>query len=398
MLTRVRILALMLLALAVFLNAARIVVGYEDSSALNALSQLNNTGEIKALKHIREIRAVVLHIPDHKVDALKDKLKNVRYVEEDKVAYAVGFGDYSDVWWNVKMINVPAVWDAYFVTVGDAAFGYGVAVAVLDTGIDYRHPQLSGRVVYCINTLGTRLYKGTDLSKCADRNGHGTHVAGIIAASLDNVGVAGVAPKVRLVAVKVLSDSGSGYYSDIAEGIVEAVKAGVKILSMSLGGSSDASVLRDASYWAYQQGAVQVVAAGNSGDGNPSTNNVGYPARYSWVIAVAAVDQNYAIPAWSSDGPEVDVAAPGVNILSTYPGGRYAYMSGTSMATPHVTGVVALVQAVRSAYGFRPLTPDEVYQVLTSTAKDIGPADFDVFSGYGLVDAYAAVSAALRIG
>jgi len=327
----------MLLALAVFLNAARIVVGYEDSSALNALSQLNNTGEIKALKHIREIRAVVLHIPDHKVDALKDKLKNVRYVEEDKVAYAVGFGDYSDVWWNVKMINVPAVWDAYFVTVGDAAFGYGVAVAVLDTGIDYRHPQLSGRVVYCINTLGTRLYKGTDLSKCADRNGHGTHVAGIIAASLDNVGVAGVAPKVRLVAVKVLSDSGSGYYSDIAEGIVEAVKAGVKILSMSLGGSSDASVLRDASYWAYQQGAVQVVAAGNSGDGNPSTNNVGYPARYSWVIAVAAVDQNYAIPAWSSDGPEVDVAAPGVNILSTYPGGRYAYMSGTSMAMPPST-------------------------------------------------------------
>jgi subtilisin family serine protease len=89
------------------------------------------------------------------------------------------------------------------------------------------------------------------LGRCADRNGHGTHVAGIIAASLNNVGVAGVAPKVRLVVVKVLSDSGSGYYSDVAEGIVEAVKACVKILSMSLGGPSDSSVLRDASYWAY---------------------------------------------------------------------------------------------------------------------------------------------------
>jgi hypothetical protein len=113
---------------------------------------------------------------------------------------------------------------------------------------------------------------------------------------------------------------------------------------------------------------------------------------------VAAVDQNYNVPTWSSDGPEVDVAAPGVNILSTYPGGRYAYMSGTSMAAPHVTGVVALIQAMRSALGLRPRTPDEMYQVLTSTARDIGPAGFDAFSGYGLVDAYAAVNAALRVG
>ena len=118
-------------------------------------------------------------------------------------------------------------------------------------------------MVYCINTVGTRLYKGTNLGSCDDRNGHGTHVAGIIAASLDNVGVAGEAPKVKLIAVKVLSDSGSGYYSDIAEGIIEAVKAGAAILSMSLGGPSDSSVLRDVSYWAYQQGAVQVLAAGN---------------------------------------------------------------------------------------------------------------------------------------
>jgi len=212
---------------------------------------------------------------------------------------------------------------------------------------------------------------------------------------LNNVSAAGVVPKVQLIAVKVLYDSGSGYYSDIAEGIIEAVKAGALILSMSLGGPTDASVLRDASYWAYQQGAVQIAAAGNSGDGDPLTNNVGYPAKYSCVIAAAAVDQNGSVPTWSSDGPEVDTAAPGVNILSTYPGGRYAYMSGTSMATPHVTGVAALIQALRLASGKRLLTPDEVYQVITSTAKDIGPPGFDVFSGYGLVDAYAAVVAAL---
>ena len=378
--------------LVMYIQAARVVVGYADLPP--DMAHVNATGDVKVLKHLKEIKALVLHVPDHKVGELK-KLKGVKYVEEDKVAKAFGFGDYADVQWNVKMINAHLVWDQYFVTIGDAAFGYGVTVAVLDTGIDYKHPQLSGKVVYCIYTVGTKLYKGTNLANCADRNGHGTHVAGIIAASLDNVGVAGVAPKVKLMAVKVLSDSGSGYYSDIAEGIIEAVKAGAMILSMSLGGPSDSSVLRDASYWAYQQGAVQVVAAGNSGDGNPSTDNVSYPARYSWVIAVAAVDQNGAVPTWSSDGPEVDVAAPGVNILSTYPGGKYAYMSGTSMATPHVTGVVALIQAIRLAYGKRLLTPDEVYQVLTTTARDIGTPGFDVFTGYGLVDAYAAVASAL---
>jgi len=380
---KLKTLILTLLVVVVFINTARVVVGYEDSSALEVLSHLNKTGDIKMLKHIKEIKAVVLHVPDHKVNELKQRVgeleKLFRYVEE--VAYAVGFGDYADVQWNVEMINAHLVWDACFTTTGDAAFGYGVMVAVLDTGIDYTHPELYGKVVHCINTVGPRLYKGTKLGKCADRNGHGTHVAGVIAASLDNVGVAGVAPRVRLVAVKVLSDSGIGFHSDIAEGIVEAVKAGVKILSMSLGSPSDSSVLRDASYWAYQQGAIQIAAAGNSGDGHSATNNVAYPARYSWVIAVAAVDQNYNVPAWSSDGPEVDVAAPGVNILSTYPGGRYAYMSGTSMATPHVTSVVALMQAVRSALGLRPLTPDEMYYVLTSTAKDIGPPGFDVFSG-----------------
>jgi subtilisin len=124
------------------------------------------------------------------------------------VAYAVGFGDYADAQWNVKkMINAHLVWDAYFTTVGDAAFGYGVTVAVLDTGIDYTQSS-------------TELYKGMNSGKCADRNGHGTHVAGIIVASLNNVCVAGVAPKVRLAAVKVLSDSGIGFHSDIAEDIV----------------------------------------------------------------------------------------------------------------------------------------------------------------------------------
>jgi subtilisin family serine protease len=165
---------------------------------------------------------------------------------------------------------------------------------------------------------------------------------------------------------------------------------------MSLGGSSDSSVLHDAVVWAYNNGAIIVAAAGNEGDGDPSTDNVAYPARYSEVIAVAAVDSSYNIPSWSSDGPEVDVAAPGVSIYSTYKNGGYATLSGTSMATPHVSATIALIQAIRIAYGKQPLTFSQMYETITKTAVDIGSPGFDVFSGYGLVDAYRAVQYALE--
>lgn len=372
----------------------RVVIGYrDDASKQNILKSLGVT----PLKDLRDIKAMVVVIPESLIQRVKS-LPGVRYVEKDAPAKAHGLSSYyGDIKWNMYMIGITDVWDYYYQYYGRRVFGYGVVVAVLDTGIDYSHPDLYGRVSYCINTIGTTTYKGTTLSKCSDVNGHGTHVAGIIAATINNRGVAGVAPNVTLIAVKVLGNSGSGTVSDIAEGITEAVKAGAKILSMSLGSSADSSILRDASYWAYQQGAIQVVAAGNSGDGDPSTNNVNYPAKYSWVIAVAAVDSYGDVPYWSSDGPEVDVAAPGVDILSTYPGGKYAYLSGTSMATPHVTGVVAVVEAIRLAAGKSWLGFSSIYKVLTYTAYDLGPSGFDVFTGYGLVDAYSAVQYALSL-
>jgi subtilisin family serine protease len=166
---------------------------------------------------------------------------------------------------------------------------------------------------------------------------------------------------------------------------------------MSLGGSSNSSVLFEATRWAYEHGAVLVAAAGNEGDGDPTTDNVAYPARYPWVIAVAAVDRYYNVPTWSSEGREVDVAAPGVRVYSTYKNGGYAELSGTSMATPHVSATIALIQALRVASGKNILDPDTVYEVLTSTAIDIGPPGFDVYSGYGLVDAIAAVNKALSL-
>lgn len=380
----------------------RVVIGYEDDSALNELQSL--VGEAP-VKKIPEIRAAVFMLPQEAIERVK-KVRGVRYVELDKQAVALGFSTYPDVLWNVKMINADKVWDTYSPTFGFAALGKGIVIAVLDTGIDYTHPELSGKVVWCALTVGTKTYTGTNLRNCADRNGHGTHVAGIIASTINSVGNAGVAPNVTLYAVKVLGDSGSGTYTDIAEGIIIAVKGpdgavgtkdDAKILSMSLGGSSDSQVLRDAVTWAYSNGAILVVAAGNSGDGDPTTDNVSYPARYSEVIAVAAVDSSGSVPTWSSDGPEVDVAAPGVNVYSTYLRGGYASLSGTSMATPHVSAVVALVQALRVSSGKQPLTPAQMYDVLTKTARDLGPSGFDVFTGYGLIDAYAAVQYALSL-
>jgi len=375
----------------------RIVVGYSDEVSRGRAVEVVG---VQPRKELKEIRALVFEVPKHAAEVLLSKLRQIpgiRYAEYDVETKAVGISDSPDVRWNMKIINITGVWDYYYRYFGSYVFGRGVLVAVLDTGVDYTHPDLQGRVVYCINTIGSTMYRGTNLRNCMDRNGHGTHVAGIIAATINGVGVAGVAPNVSIVAVKVLTDSGTGTVSDIAEGVIEAVKVGARILSMSLGSSSDSSVLRDATYWAYQQGAILVVAAGNSGDGNPSTNNVNYPAKYSWVIAVAAVDSNYNVPSWSSDGPEVDIAAPGVNILSTYPGGRYAYLSGTSMATPHVTGVVAVIQALRVAAGKQPLTFEQMYRVLTYTAIDIGPSGFDVYTGYGLVNAWNAVQYALSL-
>jgi subtilisin family serine protease len=382
------------LAQGVSVERVRVVIGLKDYRNVDRLMQV--CIDCEKLSEIPEIRAVVVEMPKHLVDKLKS-LPFVAYVEEDKEVRA-----FQEVQWNVEMINATDVWTTYSTTYGDAAYGYHVTVrvAVLDTGIDYKHKDLQGAVSYCVVSLnnGKIFYRGTDLSKCADLNGHGTHVAGIIAARLNGFGVAGVAPKAVLYAVKVLSTSGSGYVSDVAKGIIEATKgpdgkAGTDddadVISMSLGGP-DSQTLYNAVKYAYSYGVVLVAAAGNDGASSPSC-----PACYSEVIAVGAIDQSYNVPSWSNRNP--DVVAPGVNILSTYPGNKYAYMSGTSMACPHVSATVALIEALRLAAGLKKLTPDEVMNVLRSTAIDLASQGYDELYGYGLVDSYAALQKALSI-
>lgn len=344
---------------------------------------------------IPEVYAVALEVPMVALTHVAS-LPFVRYVEEDKLLRVD-----QEVKWNVEAVGATQVWGMS--ELGDSAYGYHstVSVAIVDTGIDYTHTDLRGAVTYCVVSLrsGKTFYRGTNLKNCADPNGHGTHVAGVAAARLNGVGVAGVAPKALLYAVRVLDASGSGYMSDVAKGIVEAVKGpdGVPgtdddadVVSMSLGGP-DSQVLYEAVKYAYNYGAVLVAAAGNEGAPAPSC-----PACYNEVIAVGAVDSGYRVPSWSNRNP--DVVAPGVDILSTWPKNRYAYASGTSMACPHVSAAVATMQAARLARGMGKLSPAEVRDLLVATAKDMGGPGYDSLYGHGLLDAYAAVRGALSPG
>lgn len=225
-----------------------------------------------------------------------------------------------DISWNNQLLNVPEAWKK--------TKGAGVNVAVLDTGVDSNHPDLKTRVVKEKNF--------TRSSTPVDKQGHGTHCAGIVAANGD---LQGVAPEAKIFAGKVLDDGGSGGVSGIANGIDWATTEGADVISMSLGGPSSDTFIPPALKRADAAGVIVIAAAGNEG---PGANTDGYPARYPECVSVAACDKNKAIANFSSRGKSVWITGPGVNVRSTYPGGQYATMSGTSMACPHLAGVAAL--------------------------------------------------------
>ena len=288
-------------------------------------------------------------------------------VEEDGVVSIVGI-DSGDpevaAAWGVDRIDAEKAWPT--------TTGIGVKVGIIDTGIDRTHPDLP-------SIAGGRDFVNSD-NDPSDDNGHGTHVAGTIAAQKNGNGVVGVAPGVKLYAYKVLNASGSGYWSDLILALNQAVADGMQVVNMSMGGSSAPTALKTACDNAYAAGVLLVAAAGNGG-------GVIYPAKYASVIAVSATDKSDKRAFFSSSGAEVELAAPGVNIKSTYLGGGYATLSGTSMATPHVTGTAALVFA-----SGRATTAGGVRTILQRTADDFGAAGRDKFYGYGLVDAQEAAT------
>lgn len=273
--------------------------------------------------------------------------------------------DTSEIPWGVQMINAPNVWEK--------STGSNVVVAILDTGIDTEHPDLAGRVIGGRN-FTSDYNANPNIFK--DNQGHGTHCAGTIAAIGNQKGVVGVAPDVKLLIGKILDSSGAGGYQNIINGIRWAADwkgvqgETVRVISMSLGGPQDYPPLHEAIKYAVSKGISVVVAAGNEGDNSTSSSEFSYPGAYSEVIEVGAINSIKSLASFSNTNDEIDVVAPGVDILSTIPGGSYAKMSGTSMATPHVAGALALLIGMNETNGKR-LTENEIYQLLIKNTANL---------------------------
>jgi thermitase len=328
----------------------------------------------------------------------------VAFAELDYAAYATDIVTPTDPgWinqWGPRQIDAPAAWT---VVTGTSK----IIIAIVDSGIKLDHEDLVAR--RWINSAeipgnyidddgngqiddvnGWHFYQrwtGTTYVSAENANvqddyGHGTHVAGIAAAAANNgTGITGVAPGARIMPIKVLDQFGTGWYSDIAAGIIYAADNGARVINLSLGGTADSQTLRAAVDYARSRGALVVAATGNTGGA------ILYPAAYDPVLAVAATDQSDQIAYFSNRGPQVDVAAPGVDIYSTWPWvSGYFTKSGTSMAAPHVAGLAALIRSERPD-----LAVDQITQIITSTARDVADPGWDAVTGWGRIDAFAAV-------
>jgi thermitase len=396
---------------------------------------------LEVIREIPGLNVLVVSVPAGEELSTAQRLKRnllVQYAEPDYILHAFTTPNdpyYATDQWNLPQINAPAAWD---VTTGSS----DVVVAIVDTGVDLGHPDLSAKIVAGYDFVN-------DDSTPQDDEGHGTHVAGIAAAATNNgVGVAGVSWGARLMPVKVLDREGSGYLSDVADGIRWAADHSARVVNLSLGGPAASSTLQNAVDYAYGRGLLIVAAAGNEYEiGNP----VSYPAAYPHVMAVAATDDQDGHASYSNTGYYVDIAAPGGDptgsgdtnprhwIMSTYwrgasglgqetgpsggglgqetgpsggglgqetgPSGRetgpsggpsgvqaaYERHAGTSMATPHVAGLAALVWSQHPDW-----TNADVEWMIEYTAQDLGAAGRDDVFGWGRIDAQGAVTSPLQ--
>lgn len=371
-------------------TAVRKIVVFQKGIDKQVQSDVLKEAGASQIKPLPLVNAQVVMVDAAAEAALLEKPEVLR-VETDAATYIQDTGGISvptafveTLPWGIHRIGADSVWDQNQDGVQDenANCGNNIKVAVLDTGINLRHPDLADNIHGGFNAV-----EHGKLPE--DTYGHGTHVAGIIAAIDNEIGVIGAAPKASLYAVKVM-DIHTGYVSDVIDGLQWCIENNMQVINMSLGVPDDFPELHAAIKAAYDKGIVIVAAAGNYG---PGENSLSYPAPYPEVIAVAAADNMDQIPYWSSRGAEVALTAPGLDIYSTFYGPTYKSLMGTSMACPHVTGAAALVLAsgtITDTNGDGRIN-DEVRERLLATADDLGTPGWDSSSGYGMVNAARAV-------
>ncbi|MDH7485194.1 MAG: S8 family peptidase [Anaerolineae bacterium] len=365
-----------------------VLVQWRDAAtAASARRDVLQAG-LTVLQEIPPLRVARLAVPSGQEWAYIERLRQhplITYAEPNYLVYAAGSDavqpndPYWSRQWNMNRIEAPSAWA---LSTGQP----GVSVALLDTGVDTGHPDLSG------NLLAGYDFVNNDADP-DDDHGHGTHVAGIIAAQLNNgVGVAGVAPAISILPLKVLNEKGEGDHFWVSQGISYAIANGARILNLSFAGPSS-ETLGTAVRNAYNAGALLVAATGNNGIGS-----VSYPAAYAEVLAVAATDYNDRWPSYSNWGPQVDLAAPGGTsgnqVWSTWRNGGYAWNYGTSMAVPHVSGAAALIRSVAPT-----LSRDEVANILRQSADQVGQFPYtggrNDYLGYGRLNVHRALRQAL---
>ncbi|HBN08841.1 MAG TPA: peptidase S8 [Cyanobacteria bacterium UBA8530] len=339
----------------------------------------------RSLNRIESLSIEVLAVPQNELDSSLAKLKtdpSVAYAQACHTVRAVVNAPNDPLFSKQYGPQITKTVEAWQYSKGDK-----VTIAIVDTGIDLGHPELKAKLVAGYNVMK----KG---QPPRDDNGHGTHCAGVAAASTFNgVGIAGMAPNAKLMPVKVLGPGGNGSDAGVAEGITWAADRGADIISLSLSGPEESKVMKEACDYAAAKGALVIAAMGNAGNGEK-----GYPAAYPGVMAVGAADEKDETADFSQYGEWISVSAPGVAIYSTFPTYQvdmneygypqnYAALDGTSMATPAVAGLAALVKSLHPG-----LDAAGIKQRIEKSADDRGKAGFDAHFGHGRVNALRALS------
>jgi len=354
-----------------------ILVKFKTTASQSRACSVMRQSGLTVIQSLPAVSAVRASVPKGSELAKCAKLaanSAIEFAEPNYIAYPTDITPsdsyFASSQWGLAKIQAPAAWE---VTRGSES----VIVAVLDTGVDYTHPDLAARMV-----AGRDTYSND--ANPMDEYGHGTKTAGVIGACTDNaLGVAGITWNCRIMPIKVSASNGYSPYSCIASGITYAVDHGAKVVNISISGASASSTLQNAVNYAYQRGCLVVASSGND-----SKAVVNYPAACTNVIAVGATTSSDTREGYSNYGSALAIVAPG-NAFTTIKGGGYGSFNGTSAASPHVAAVAALIFSVKPS-----LTVADVAKILKNTADDVDAAGIDTYTGYGRVNAYEAVLAA----